>query len=141
MERRLLLLLVLCLVVSTVGIAAAALPPLPTPIHDVAVSVSVFPPVVAPGGTVEVTGTVWNKGNVDEFVLVTVGTRLGGKNRTKTVRLYLPLEGQVSGARQFRVPMIAPPGLYPIGAVARIVGAADSYLSDNADQTFVTVSP
>jgi hypothetical protein len=142
MKRRSLLFLVLFLLVAAVGIAAAQLPPPPTPIHDVAVSVSVFPPVAAPGDTVEVSGTVWNKGNVDEFVRVTVGTRLGRKNRTRSITLYLPLEGQVTGAKEFKVPVKAPAGLYPVAAVVQILGdATDSHPADNADETRLRVSP
>jgi hypothetical protein len=140
MKRRHMLLIVLCLVVGTVGIAAAQLP-VPTPVHDVAVSVSVFPPVVAPGGTVTVSGSVWNEGNVDEVVMVRIATRVAGRTLVRTVTVPLPIEGSVTQSRTFRIPLRAPAGLYPVGAAATIVGATDSNLTNNADYAYVKVSP
>jgi len=140
MKRRIVLLVLVCLLVGTVGIATAQLPR-PTPIHDVAVSVSVFPPVVAPGGAVTVSGSVWNEGNVDEVVTVRLGTRVAGRTIVKTVTIPLPIEGYVTQSRTFRVPLRAPAGLYPVGAAATIVGATDSNLTNNADYAYVKVSP
>jgi hypothetical protein len=137
--RKTLLLSVLCLLLVTAGIAGAVV--LPTLHHDVAVALSVFPPVVNPGETVDVTVSVWNLGNIDDSAKLTVSTRLMGKNITLAKDLWLPIHGSATITKSIGVPMKAMAGNYPILVTLRLQPdpGADENLSNNAAAGYIVV--
>jgi uncharacterized membrane protein len=138
-KLRALLLAVLCVVAAVPGAAAVEVP---VPTHDVAVAISVFPPVVSPGETVDVTVSVWNLGNIDDSAKLTVSTRLMGKNITVAKDLWLPIHSSATITKSIGVPMKALAGNYPILAEVQLVPnpGLDAHLSNNAAKAFITVT-
>jgi hypothetical protein len=133
--------LLLCIVgVLAVAYGAVALP-LPPINRDVAVDVAVFPPVVHPGQTAQVTLTVWNLGTLDDTARVTVVTRILGRVITKTQTVWLPVHGSMVITQNVPVPARAPSGEYPIVATAQLVPnpRQDSNLTNNVAEAAIVV--
>jgi hypothetical protein len=134
--------LVLCAVVLLAVAYGAIALPLPPINRDVAVDLAVFPPVVHPGQTVQVTLTVWNLGTLDDTARVTVATRILGRVITKTKTVWLPVRGSVAVTQSVRVPAMAPSGEYPIVATAQLIPnpQQDSNLTNNVAQAAIVVN-